>query len=284
MNAFTKYKEGFNHYYENFVSYLAQSRPTLKEDLMMAREQKTPTEIVKEGIQLSIMLSVSVGFIIFLILNKAGVSVLWLIPVFPVLLIMFYQYRLLGIKAKINKRRQEINKDVLFAGRYLLVKLNSGAPLVNALDEAANSYGMANKYFKEIMHDINLGKPVEDALQEAAEYSPSEKFRKIIFQINNALQIGIDVTDFLKETLDEIVNDQLLQIKRYGKKLNSVTLFYLLLGIVLPSLGMTVITLLASVSDALSGWVFYGIVLFVLTLLQGVFLVAYKEIRPNLNI
>lgn len=284
MNAFNRYKEGFNHYYENFVSYLAQSRPTLKEDLMMAREQKTPTEIVKEGIQLSIMLSVSIGFIIFLILNKAGVSVLWLIPVFPVLLIMFYQYRLLGIKAKINKRRQEINKDVLFAGRYLLVKLNSGAPLVNALDEAANSYGMANKYFKEIMHDINLGKPVEDALQKAAEYSPSEKFRKIIFQINNALQIGIDVTDFLKETLDEIVNDQLLQIKRYGKKLNSVTLFYLLIGIVLPSLGMTVITLLASVSDALSGWVFYGIVLFVLTLLQGVFLVAYKEIRPNLNI
>jgi hypothetical protein len=73
---------------------------------------------------------------------------------------------------------------------------------------------------------------VEEALDDAAEYSPSEKFRKIIFQINNALKIGIDVTDFLRETLEQIVDDQILQIKKYGKKLNSVTLFYLLIGVV----------------------------------------------------
>jgi pilus assembly protein TadC len=272
-----------NEVYENFIAYLTTRRRSLKKDIMMARVDKEPTEVVHEAVQLSILLTLSVAFIIFLLLNEAGISPLWTIATIPFLLLGFYQYRLLGIKSKVVSRRKEINKDVLFAGRYLLVKLNSGAPLVNALSEAANSYGMANKYFREIMNDIDLGKPVEDALQRAAEYSPSEKFRKIIFQINNALKIGIDVTEFLRETLEEIVEDQILQIKRYGKKLNSVTLFYLLLGIVLPSLGMTILTIVASISN-FSGWPFYSSVLLFLIILQSIFLITYRQIRPNLNI
>lgn len=273
-----------NELYENFVSYLTSRRKNLKKDIQMARLDKEPKEVVQEGIQLGLLLGVTVTFIAFILLNEANMSPLWLIPLFPVFVVFSYQYRLLGVKSKVMARKQEINKDVLFAGRYLLVQLNSGAPLVNALDEAANSYGVANKYFREIMNDIDLGKPVEDALDDAAEYSPSEKFRKIIFQINNALKIGIDVTDFLRETLEQIVDDQILQIKKYGKKLNSVTLFYLLIGVVLPSLGMTILTLVMSVSDALSGWAFYSLVLIVLTVLQSAFLITYRQIRPNINI
>ena len=273
-----------NELYENFVSYLTSRRKNLKKDIQMARIDKEPKEVVQEGIQLGLLLGVTVTFIAFILLNEANMSPLWLIPLFPVFVVFSYQYRLLGVKSKVMARKQEINKDVLFAGRYLLVQLNSGAPLVNALDEAANSYGVANKYFREIMNDIDLGKPVEDALDDAAEYSPSEKFRKIIFQINNALKIGIDVTDFLRETLEQIVDDQILQIKKYGKKLNSVTLFYLLIGVVLPSLGMTILTLVMSVTDALSGWAFYSLVLIVLTVLQSAFLITYRQIRPNINI
>ena len=274
----------FNELYDNVVSYLTSRRKNLKKDIRMARIDKEPKEVVQEGIQLGLLLGVTVTFIAFILLNEANMSPLWLIPLFPVFVVFSYQYRLLGVKSKVMARKQEINKDVLFAGRYLLVQLNSGAPLVNALDEAANSYGVANKYFREIMNDIDLGKPVEDALDDAAEYSPSEKFRKIIFQINNALKIGIDVTDFLRETLEQIVDDQILQIKKYGKKLNSVTLFYLLIGVVLPSLGMTILTLVMSVSDALSGWAFYSLVLIVLTVLQSAFLITYRQIRPNINI
>lgn len=276
--------KGTSELYKNLISFLTSRRKNLKKNIRMARLNKEPTEVVREAVQLGILLSITMTFITFLILNEAGLSPLWLIPLFPVFLAGSYQYRILGVKSQVIARRQEINKDVLFAGRYLLVKLNSGAPLVNALDEAANSYGLANKYFREIMNDIDLGKPVEDALDDAAEYSPSEKFRKIIFQINNALKIGIDVTDFLRETLEQIVDDQILQIKKYGKKLNSVTLFYLLIGIVLPSLGMTILTLVMSVSEALSGWAFYSIVLLLLTILQAAFLITYRQIRPNINI
>ena len=33
----------------------------------------------------------------------------------------------------ITKRAKEIDRDVLFAGRFLLVKLNSGKPLMNSI-------------------------------------------------------------------------------------------------------------------------------------------------------
>ena len=270
--------------YENVVRYLLDSKPGLKKDLMMARSNKEPREVVEEGIKMSIMLTLTSAFIIFLILQKSALSTLFLIPILPILLFFFFNYRILAVKSQIAVRRNEIDRDVLFAGRYLLVKLNSGQPLVNALAEASNSYGMANKYFKEIMRDIDLGKPVEDALSEAAEYSPSRKFKKIIFQISNALKIGIDVSKFLEATLDEIVNEQILEIKEYGEKLNSITLLYLLIGVVMPSLGMTLLTMGVSVVSGVSDIVFYGMTLFGLTLLQLVFVFVYKAIRPNLNI
>lgn len=249
----------------------------------MARVDKSPEEIVREGIKMSMMLTVTTSFILFLILQRSEASILLIFPALPLLGWFFFNYRLLAIKAKIAKRRNEIDRDVLFAGRYLLVKLNSGQPLVNALAEAGESYGMANKYFKEIMHDIDLGKPVEDALSEAAEYNPSKKFRKIIFQISNALKIGIDVSRFLEATLDEIVEEQIIEIKDYGQKLNSVTLFYLLIGVVMPSLGMTLLTMGVSVIGV-SDVVFYSISLLGLIALQSVFVIVYKAIRPNLNI
>ena len=269
--------------YETFVRYLVGTHPELKKNLRMARETKTPEDIVREGIKMSGLLTGTTVFLLFLIFQRAEVNLLFLIPTVPAAAWFFFKYRLLAIKAKIAQRRSEIDRDVLFAGRYLLVKLNSGQPLVNALAEAGESYGMANKYFKEIMHDIDLGKPVEKALSEAAEYNPSKKFRKIIFQISNALKIGIDVSKFLEATLDEIVEQQIIEIKDYGQKLNSVTLFYLLIGVVMPSLGMTLLTMGVSVIGV-SDIVFYSISLLGLVVLQATFLVVYKAIRPNLNI
>ena len=57
-------------------------------------------------------------------------------------------------------------------------------------------------------------------------YSPSEKMKRILFHVNNALRLGIDVTGPLSSVLGEITKEQELEIKRYGKKLNTVIIFY----------------------------------------------------------
>ena len=269
---------------DKIVKVLESKNPLLKKKLRIARMRETPAEIIKKSFKNAIMMALTIMILAFFYIDSQGHNKALLPVIFVIALYAFYRYSLLGIDAKILARRKEIDRDVLFAGRYLLVKLNSGQPLINALIDASKSYGTASKYFKDIVKDIELGRSIEDALAYESEYSPSDKFRKILFQISNAIRIGIDVTEFLEATLTDIANDQIIEIQRYGKKLNSLTLFYMLLAVVVPSLGMTIFIIIFSLSGIDIDYVFFGVILFFLTLLQGMFLVIYRSIRPNINI
>ena len=268
----------------SLFAYLAAKRPLLKKQLRTAKIDKTPKQAIQEAIQLALTMGIGTTFLLYLTYDLVTETIFHLFATLVISLYFFYNYYFLGIKAKISKHAKEIDKDVLFAGRYLIVKLNSGKPLINSLIDAANSYGTAEKYFKEIVKDIEMGKPLEVALSEAAEFSPSLKFKKILFQISNALKIGIDVTQFLEATLSEIAEQQIIEIQRYGKKLNGITLFYMLIGIVLPSLGMTMFVIVAGLSNLDIGLVFYGVALLFIIALQSMFLIIYRQARPNINI
>jgi pilus assembly protein TadC len=266
------------------VSYLASSNPKLKKNLRIAKLDQTPKQFIKTNLNNSLVMAACLSVLAFFYFDKNDISLLYILPIAAGLFFLFYMFNFAKLQARIIKRQKDIDKDVLFAGRYLLVKLNSGQPLLNALVDASKSYGIASNYFKEIVRDIELGKPIEQALSDAAEFSPSAKFRKILFQISNALKIGIDVTEFLDATLNEIANEQLIEINRYGKKLNSLTLFYMLFAVVLPSLGLTIFIVVASISGMDVDFSLYSVLLVAIMVLQLVFLMMYKAIRPTINI
>lgn len=258
-------------------------RRTLKKDIAMARYDTTPEKIVKTALNNCVPFSAAMSYLVWSFWEPAQnlfvLTLLFLGGVF-----VFFNYGLLAMKPKIKARRLEMERDVLFAGRYLMVKLNSGKPLMNALIEAANSYGNAEKYFGEIVKDIDMGKPIEDALSLEAENNPSPHFRKILFQISNALKIGIDVTEFLDATLAEIAEAKILEIQKYGKKLNSMTLFYMLVGIIVPSLGMTMFVIVAGLSGMDIGLMFFAIATGAVIVIQSFFLMIYRGIKPNINL
>jgi pilus assembly protein TadC len=155
--------------------------------------------------------------------------------------------------------------------------------LFNALIEVSQSQGVAAKYFKEIVDDINFGTPIEQALNNAMEGSPSKYFKKVLFQINNALKVGIDVTQNLDIVLKEIEEEQQLEIERYGKKMNSMALFYMLLAIIMPSLGMTMFVVVTSLLSIDIGWPIYIVILVLIAILQLFFVFLFKQIRPSVN-
>jgi len=268
----------------SLASLIALRNPSIKKNIRMARIHKTPEEVISKALKNGLLMAGTISILLFFYLDKKGGPVELIPLIFITLSFILYKFNMLKIKAAIIKRRKEIDKDVLFAGRYLLVKLNSGQPLINAFIDASKSYGIASNYFKEIVRDIELGKPMEEAISDESENSPSKKFRKILFQISNALKIGIDVTNFLEATLNEIADDQIIEINRYGKKLNSVTLFYMLFAVVMPSLGLTIFILVASLASITVDLTFFFVMLFFLALIQVMFLIIYKSIRPNINI
>lgn len=257
--------------------------PHLKEDLRKAHIKLRPDLFVKKTVQLAAMLSLASLILLFFIFEVAGIPLFWLI-IIPCVGAGFFFFLLNAPKTTINKRRRELDQEVLFAGRFLLVKVHSGRPLLNALIEGSQSYGVASKYFKEIVDDINLGTPIEKALDNAVKYSPSDKFRRILFQVNTALKVGIDVSVPLSNVIEEITAEQLTEIQRYGKKLNSLALFYMLLAIVLPSIGMAIFVVVGGLLGLPINRDVFLVVIGVLVLIQLVFISIFKTSRLSVNL
>ena len=268
----------------DIVRQIAQRFPKLKEELRTAHIKLRPDIFVKKTVQLSFMFSIGVAVLLFFIFSIANISMLLIFPVTLVSALGLFMLFINAPKQRIAKRRRELDREVLFAGRFLLVKIHAGRPLLNALMEGASSFGVASKYFKEIVDDINMGTPIEKALDNAVKYSPSPKFRRILFQINSAIKVGIDISIPLESVLEEITHEQMTEIQRYGKKLNSLALFYMLLAIVMPSLGMAMLVVIGGLLGLPIGRNVFFIIILFLMVLQFIFITLFKAIRLSVNI
>jgi pilus assembly protein TadC len=263
---------------------IASKYPTLKRKLIIAHLDVTPEQYVRRNVLSAAMMTFLVDFGALLFILGMDLNPLIIIPITLIAFFGLFQVFMHIADVEIRKRAKQIDRDVLFAGRFLLIKLNSGKPLITAIIDASNSYGVANQYFKDIVKDIELGTPLEEALEKASRYSPSEKMRRILFQISNALKIGVDVTNFLEAILDEIAEDQLLEIKTYGRKLSGITLFYMLFAIVIPSLGITMLIAISSLINIQVEFGMFVVFLFALALVEFTFITIFKSMRPNVNI
>ncbi len=239
---------------------------------------------VKKTFQLAAMFALSTLILLFFFFEIAGISLLYLLLLLPFVCIGYFLFFMMSPKNIISKRKRELDQEVLFAGRFLLVKVHSGRPLLNALIEGSQSYGIASKYFKEIVEDINLGTPIEKALDNAVKYSPSDKYRRILFQISTALKVGIDVSIPLSNAIDEITAEQLTEIQRYGKKLNSLALFYMLLAIVLPSIGMAIFVVVGGLLGLPIERNLFLVVTGALVIVQLIFVSIFKASRLSVNL
>ncbi|MFW5990720.1 MAG: type II secretion system F family protein [Candidatus Nanoarchaeia archaeon] len=272
----------------DLIRATAKLFPNLPTELRIAHLKDTPEAFVKKALNGAFFIGIGITVFFFFMFSVAGINLILLLPI---LLISSFVSFFVVIKSPlttIKKRQRDLDKEVLFAGRFLLVKLYSGKPLLNCLIEASKGYGVAGKYFKEIVDEINMGSSIEQALENAMKYTPSEKFKKILFQINNSLKIGVDVTQSLDRKLDEIAKDQLNEIKRYSKKLNTLSLFYMVVAIVIPSLGAAIITVIGSLVGLLSDQssasaLFYGIWI-LLFIIQFIFITVFKSSRKAVNI
>lgn len=244
----------------------------------------TPRQYISNKLKTSALYSFLSSILIFFAIQKANLPFFLVFPAFIMMFVLFFEYFLLSIKAKIKKREREVNKEVLFVGRYLLVKLYSGRPLLNALIETAEGRGIASKYIKEIVDDISTGNTIEDALNSAMIYSPSDKLRRILFHINNALQLGIDVTKPLESVLEEITKEEELEIRKYSKKLNTLVIFYMLGAVILPSLGVALFIIISSLVNLSIGWNDLLVFTLFLVVLQFLFITFFRSIRPMVNL
>ena len=56
---------------------------------------------------------------------------------------------------------REIDKEIVYAGRFLLIELNSGIPLYNTMLNVSNVYLRIGKHFRQVTDRLEVGKPIE---------------------------------------------------------------------------------------------------------------------------
>lgn len=258
--------------------------PHLKSKLKKANIKSSPEEFIRRTLRPAIVFSVIISFFFLLIFIKEKVFILLIVPVFVALASLFFMALMKTTEISIKRRKWEVESDLLYSGRYLLIKLESGEPFVNALISVGKITNKSSKYFAEIVSNISLGMTLEDAIENSIQNSPSDMFKKILIQIKDAIKTGSDVTESLKATLKEITQQRMIDIQTYGKQLGPLTMFYMIIGTIMPSIGVVIFVILATFINLK---VTLGLLLVMaafLFVVQYFFILFYKAIRPMVEV
>jgi pilus assembly protein TadC len=269
----------------NLLQRISKKIPDLDLKLKQVGMKETPEQFVKKILISSLYISFGILFSLWLFLFRIAPELSNALLLFsPVVFIVMFLYFLKTPDVMIVKKQREINSEIVFAGRFLIIELESGVPLYDAFKNVSRNYPIIGKYFTEITNKIDLGTQMEDALNEAVEFTPSANFRKILWQIINAQQTGADISTALKSVVDQITKEQLIEIKEYGRRLNPLAMFYMIIAVILPSIGITMFIILSTFLElTLELPVLISIAVF-LGFMQFMFLAMIKSTRPSVEL
>ena len=147
----------------------------------------------------------------------------------------------------------------------------------------SKNYEVIGKYFKEIVDKVTLGTSMEDALTEAVEYIPSDDFRRLLWQILNSIRTGSNVAKSLLSVLEQIAREQTIEVDKYSKKLNPFAMFYMIIAVILPTLGITMLVVLSSFIEIEVDLTIFMIIAAFLGFVQFMFLSLIKFSRPAIE-
>ena len=263
---------------------IARSMPGLKMKLLQAGRRDRAEEFVEKTLKGALIFTIGIIAFLFMVTSRYGANPLVFIGILPFMFIIIFAYMMKMPDVIITKIDKEISKEIVFAGRFLVIELESGVPLYQALKNVIANYRAIGSYMSVIVDKVDLGTPMEIALQETIELTPSNNFRKLLWQILNSMKTGSDISKSMETVIDQIVREQMIELKEYGRKLNPLAMFYMIIAVIMPSLGITMLIVLSSfINFSISLLVLIFLALF-FGFVQFMFLALIKQSRPAVEI
>ncbi len=193
-------------------------------------------------------------------------------------------YMLIMPKAKIKKRAALIERNLGYALKDLEIQTGAGIPIFDAIVHVANGgYGECSEEFQQVIRRVESGDSVIKALDEVGMHTASPFLRRIIWQIVNSMYAGSDVSVALKSISDDLTKEKETRIKSYGQEMNLWSLMYMLMVIVLPSQGITLLIILSSlvnIFESLDKTLIFGGILVFMFIFQFMLIGIIKNKRP----
>jgi flagellar protein FlaJ len=265
--------------------------PTLKQDLLQAAMDIDDLDYIAAGIIVALVLvglMAGVSALILLIAIKKNLLTIKIEAILPILIFVvpgvYFLYFLNYPKLQATKRTKLIEEQVVFATREIMIKVGSGVPVFNALLDVANgNYGVVSDEFKQAIEEIESGVPQEDALDHLARRVPSQSLRRTIDIMLNAIKSGSDVAGTLSLINDMLIKKQQSDMKSYAGALTPMSMAYMLISVVMPSLGMSVFIILGSLAHFNTVAIIYIIPPFLL-MFQIFFMGMVSNQRPSVGV
>ncbi|MCH8519337.1 MAG: type II secretion system F family protein [Nanoarchaeota archaeon] len=262
---------------KEIIRKIASKYPNLNHKLKLAGLNQSPFQYIFQTIALTGMICAGIFIFIFILFSSSPNFLTLLIgSILAIPLIYLFLFSIADVKAK--QLGRELDRDLLFVSEYLLVTLESGIPLPNALEEMSKIQRPGGIYFERILREFKMGEDLEQTLDDAIDYCPSEDFRNLIKKLRDSLSIGVQLDKTLVDFVEESSDKKLIEIQGYSKKLNPLIMMYLVLGIVVPSLGVTFFILFAAISGMSEGMLAF--ILSIIFLFMFLFqYIAYSSLK-----
>lgn len=263
---------------------LAKFMPYLKLELNRADFKVDYRKYIAMCMTSSFFLLLFVGIVLTLLMSKYG-KVIYAPIISLVFFFIIFFMQLNYPKVVANRRTRKLDADLLPALRALLLQLNSGVPLFEAIASVSQQeFGEISKEFREVIKNINSGIPQIEALEKLALRNPSLYFNRSIWQIINGMKEGAPIKEVLESIIVNLTKEQVIQIERYGSQLSPVAMFYMMGAVILPALGIVFFIVMASFIDlgeSIIKIAFWGLLAFVV-FFQFMFSGVVKSKRPSL--
>ena len=224
-------------------------------------------------------------FILFLLVTLPE-NFIFLMTIVPLTIgFIAFMYVILYPDLIISKKSRDLDKNLLFALRHLQIQVKSGIPLFDSLVSISQGkYGLISDEFKNCVKKISTGEPEINTLEELVFRNPSLFFRRVIWQISNAIRTGADLGNTLDAIVDNLSNEQKVAIRRYGSQLNPLSMMYMMTAVIMPSLGITFLILLSTFSGLAVSEFLFWFILCILIVFQFSFVGIVKSRRPTIEL
>ena len=224
-------------------------------------------------------------FLLYIILKLPPNFLVTLTGVSLIIGFLSFFYIILYPRLIIARKVKDLEKNLLFALRHLLIQVKSGVPLFDGLVSVSNgNYGLISKELKECAKKISTGLDQTIALEEVALKNPSLHFRRVLWQITSSIRTGADLGGTLESIVHNLSEEQKVMIRKYGSQLNPLAMMYMMLAVIIPSLGITFLIIFSAFSGiAVTESLFFVILIF-LAFFQFTFIGIVKSRRPPVEL
>lgn len=196
----------------------------------------------------------------------------------------FYLYP--GIMMK--SRGSQIRDTLPFATMYLSTLAGTGTSLPEIFKNLAevDEYGEVSKEAEKISRDIEtFGMDSSEALERAANRTPSEDFKELVWGINHVITTGGSLKQFLQQRSERLMDDYRRRVEEFSEQLSLLVEMYITVIIVGSIIFTSMSAVISSFSSSISPSLLVNIqviaVFFGIPMISAMFIILVDGMSPG---